>query len=483
LIEAAAEGDDTLMEKYFEEETLSEEEILKGLSEAFADNKFVPVFCGAAESSGGIMPLLNFISTAAPSPLGLVEKSDDTKGNEVEVTISSGGSPSAFCFKTSIDQFSGKMSFVKVMTGKLTADSDLYNSRQNTRQRLGKLYRAVGKKLVDTTELAAGDIGILTKLDSVATNDTICSADSPVVYKPLRVPQPVHSLAVAAVNKKDEDKMNQHLQRAAEEDPTFTINYNAETKQTVISGMGELHISMILDRIQEQQKIEIKTDVPRVPYRETITKPADAEYTHKKQTGGHGQYGRVVLQISPLERGEQFKFENGIRGQAVSKGYMPGIEKGLLEGMEAGILAGYPVVDVGAVIVDGKEHPVDSSEMAFKLAAKGALAAAMEKARPVLLEPVVNLRVFTNDEYVGDILSDLSSRRGRVLGQESVGGGITQIDAQVPQAELLRYSIDLRSITSGTASFEMEFSHYNPISGKIADDVIAASKSGKDSED
>ncbi len=224
LIEAAAEGDDALMEKYFEEETLSEEEILKGLSEAFADNKFVPVFCGAAESSGGIMPLLNFISTAAPSPLGLVEKSDDTKGNEVEVTISSGGSPSAFCFKTSIDQFSGKMSFVKVMTGKLTADSDLYNSRQNTRQRLGKLYRAVGKKLVDTTELAAGDIGILTKLDSVATNDTICSADSPVFYKPLRVPQPVHSLAVAAVNKKDEDKMNQHLQRAAEEDPTFTIN-------------------------------------------------------------------------------------------------------------------------------------------------------------------------------------------------------------------------------------------------------------------
>ncbi len=476
LIESAAEGDDALMEKYFEEETLSEEEIRQGLSAAFATNKFVPVFCGAAELSSGVTPLLNFLASTAPSPAGQIEKAKDADGGEKEVSINSDGTPSCFCFKTSIDQFSGKMSYVKVFTGQLTPDTDLFNADKSTKQRVGKLYRIVGKKLVDVTSLAAGDIGVLTKLDTVTTGDTLCSSDSIVMYEPLRMPQPVHSLAVFAANKNDEDKMNQFLQRAAEEDPTFTIDYNTETKQTVISGMGELHINMILDRIKEQQKIEIETKVPRVPYRETITKSADAEYTHKKQTGGHGQYGRVVLQIAPLERGEQYKFENAIKGGAISRGYIPGVEKGIIEGMQAGILAGYPVVDLGAVVVDGKEHPVDSSEMAFKLAAKGALMSAMEKAKPVLLEPIVNLRVFTNEEYVGDILSDLSSRRGRVLGQESVGGGITQIDAQVPQAELLRYSIDLRSITSGTASFEMEFSHYNPISGKIADDVIAASK-------
>ncbi|MBN1685902.1 MAG: elongation factor G [Spirochaetales bacterium] len=482
LIEAAAEGDDALMEKYFEQETLAEDEIRKGLAAAFAANKFVPVFCGAAESANGILPLLNFICAAAPSPAVTIEKAQGNDGNETDVHIGNEGHPSCLCFKTSIDQFSGKMSYVRVVTGTLVPDSDLYNSVKMTKQRLGKLYRIVGKKLVETTSLAAGDVGILTKLDSVTTGDTLCTQDAVIKYKPIAVPQPVHSLAVSAVNKKDEDKMNHWLQRAAEEDSTFTISYNGETKQTVISGMGELHINMILDRIKEQQKIEIETKVPRVPYRETITKPSDSEYTHKKQTGGHGQYGRVVLEIEPLQSGEHYKFENGIRGQAVSKGYMPGIEKGIVEGMEAGILAGYPVVGIGARIVDGKEHPVDSSEMAFKLAAKGALMAAMEKAKPVLLEPVVNLRVFTNDEYVGDILSDLSSRRGRVLGQESVGGGITQIDAQVPQAELLRYSIDLRSITSGTASFEMEFSHYSPISGKIADDVIAASKAAKNDE-
>jgi elongation factor G len=324
--------------------------------------------------------------------------------------------------------------------------------------------------------LCAGDIGVLTKLDSASTDDTFCMQDHIVSYMPLQIPQPVHSVAVSAASKKDEDKMNQFLQRAAAEDLTFLMRFNPETKQTVISGMGELHISMILKGIKEKQNIEIETQVPKVPYRETITKSAEAEYTHKKQTGGHGQYGKVVLQIKPLPRGEKYSFENVIKGGAISRGYIPGVEKGIIEGMQTGILAGYPVVDIGAVILDGKEHTVDSSEMSFKLAAKGAVMAAMEKAGSVLLEPVVDLHVYTNDENVGDILSDLSSRRGRVLGQEAVGGGIAKIDAQVPQAELLRYSIDLRSITSGTASFEMEFSHYNPISGKIAEDVIKATK-------
>ena len=483
LIEAAAEGDDALMEKYFEEETLTEDEIRQGLKAAFAENNLVPVFCGAAELTCGIAPFLDFIATTAPDPSTTVEKANDQDGGELEVPISAEGGPAAYTFKTSIDQFSGKLSFIKVVNGVLKSDTDLYNAHKNTKQRVGKLFRTMGKKLIDETELTPGDIGVLTKMDSVETGDTLCGQDKVLQFQALQVPQPVHSLAVTAASKKDEDKMNQFLQRAAEEDSTFTINYNTETKQTVISGMGELQINMILDRIRDQQKVEVETKVPRVPYRETITKAADAEYTHKKQTGGHGQYGRVVLQIAPLERGEQYSFDNAIKGGAISRGYIPGVEKGILEGMETGILAGYPVVELGATVVDGKEHPVDSSEMAFKLAAKGALMDAMSRAKPVLLEPVVNLHVFTNEDYVGDILSDLSSRRGRVLGQDALGGGISQIDAQVPQAELLRYSIDLRSITSGTASFEMEFSHYSPISGKIADDVIAASKEAKESAD
>ena len=479
LIETAAEGDDALMEKYFEEETLSEEEIHRGLRAAFADNKFVPVLCGASELCSGIASVMNFVADTAPAPTMTTEQATDQTGNEVAVQISGEGAPSCYCFKTSIDQFSGRMSFVKVVTGTLQLDSDLFNANKNAKQRLGKIFKVVGKKLVDTSDLGAGDIGVLTKLETVDTGNTICTHDNTLTYQPIKVPQPVHSLAVFAANKNDEDKMNQYLQRAAEEDATFTITYDKETKQTVISGMGELQINMILDRIKDQQKIDVETQVPRVPYRETITKSAEAEYTHKKQTGGHGQYGKVVLQIAPLQRGEQYKFDNAIKGGAVSKGHIPGVEKGILEAMEAGSLAGYPVVDLGATIIDGKEHPVDSSEMAFKLAAKGAVHQAMGKAKPVLLEPVVNLRVFTNEDHVGDILSDLSSRRGRVLGQEAVGGGISQIDAQVPQSELLRYSIDLRSITSGTASFEMEFSHYNPISGKIAEDVIAAAEAAK----
>lgn len=412
LIEAAAEGDDALMEKYFEEETLSEDEIRQGLKAAYADNKLVPVFCGAAELCSGVAPLLSFFSATAPDPSQTVEIADEGGEAEKEVTVDSSGDPSCYSFKTSIDQFSGKLSFVKVITGSLKSDIDSYIANKSTRQKIGKLFRAVGKTLVDADELQAGDIGVLTKIDALETGYTLCSQDQPVTYGSLRVPQPVHSVAIFAESKKDEDKMNQFLQRSAEEDTTFTLNYDAETKQTVISGMGELHINMILDRIKEKQHIEIGTKVPKVPYRETITKSSDAEYTHKKQTGGHGQYGRVVLQIKPLQRGEQYEFENSIKGGSISRGYIPGVEKGILEAMESGILAGFPVVDLGASVVDGKEHPVDSSEMSFKLASKGALMAAMEKASPVLLEPVAILHVYTNEDHVGDILSDLSSRRG-----------------------------------------------------------------------
>ena len=475
LVEAAAEGDDSLMEKYFEEETLTKDEIITGLTMAIKDNKVVPVFVGSVLLNSGIKSLLNGLVSLMPAPGGEV-KAKDKEGNEITVKIDEGEPFSAFVFKTTIDQFTGKISMIKVLSGKITPDSEIVNADADKKEKISKVYTAQGKKLEELNELVAGDIGCLIKLSSVSTNHSLCSPDRIVKFEPLDIPQPVHSVAISAKSKKDEDKLNQLLQRATEEDLTFKIDYNKETKETVISGMGEQHISIILEKIKDKQKIDIETKVPKVAYRETITKPASAEYLHKKQTGGHGQYAKVVLEIRPLPRGENFKFINAIFGGAISKGYIPGVEKGILEGMESGSLAGYPIVDIEAKVVDGKEHPVDSSELAFKLAAREALRAAVEKAKPVLLEPIMNLSVFVEDQYLGDVLSDLSSRRGKVLGQEPIGGGIQEIKAQVPQAELLRYSIDLRSITSGTASFEMEFSHYSPISGKIAEDVIKASK-------
>jgi elongation factor G len=349
---------------------------------------------------------------------------------------------------------------------------------ENKKERAGKIYISQGKKLEEVKELCAGDVGIMTKSATLRTNDTITAGDAGLNFLPLRLPEPVHSVAVNATAKKDDDKLGEFLVRAAEEDKTFRYNFNAETKETVISGMGELQINIILDKIKANQKIEVETHVPRVAYRETITKKAGAEYTHKKQTGGHGQYGKVVLEIAPLPRGANYQFVNAIFGGAIPKNYIPGVEKGVVEGMARGTMAQYPVVDVEVKIVDGKYHPVDSSELSFKLAARNAFRDAMRQAGPTLLEPVMNLTVFVEEKYLGDVMSDLSGKRGKILGQDEVGG-IAEIRAEVPQSELLRYSIDLRSITSGTGSFNMAFDHYAPISGRIAEDVIKAAEAFK----
>jgi elongation factor G len=482
LVEAAAEGDDKLMEKFFESETLSDEEIQQGLIGGLTSGKTVPVLCGSALQAAGIASLLNTLAAICPSPVGRQEPLAGKDGKEAGAkAIEAQGPASCFVFKTSIDQFSGKLSFIKVITGTVKADTELVTARDKRKEKLNKLYTCQGKKLEDADALAAGDIGILTKLPTAATNDSLIAPELDLAFLHLELPQPVHAVAISAAAKKDEDKLNQLLHRAAEEDLTFRIAYNQETKENVISGMGELHLDITMGRIRTGAKIEMETRTPRVAYRETIRSAGAAEYQHKKQTGGHGQYAKVSLEIKPLPRGQHFNFVNAIVGGRISKGYIPGVEKGVVDGMEAGILAGYPVVDLEASVVDGKEHPVDSSELAFKLAARGALREAMEKADPVLLEPVMNLTVFVDNQYLGDVLSDLSSRRGRVLGQEQAGA-IQVVKAQVPQSELLRYSIDLRSMTSGTATFEVEFDHYSPIAGKVAEAVIAASKARKEEE-
>ncbi len=404
LVESAAEGDDTLIEKFFAEGNLAPDEIRKGLAGGMKSGKLFPVLCGAGLTAAGVASLLDFIVYAAPSPEGIAKgaaKWDAPKEDAVVTRpISESEQPSCFIWKTAGDQFTGKLSYFKVMAGKIEADTDLVNAREGRKEKITKVYTCEGKKLEDAPELVAGDLGLFTKSPMLRTNDTLHAPDAAIVYPKLELPTPVHALAITAKAKKDEDKMNQMLQRITEEDLTFLLSYDKETKETVISGMGELHISMILDKIREHQKIEMETKIPRVAYRETIQGKADAEYTHKKQTGGHGQYAKVSLEVNPIPRGEKYKFTNAIFGGAVSRGYIPGVEKGVIEAMEAGILAGYPVVDVEARIVDGKEHPVDSSELAFKLAAREAFRECMRNAKPVLLEPICNLTVFVDEQYL-----------------------------------------------------------------------------------
>jgi elongation factor G len=478
LVEAAAEGDDTLMEQYIEKGSLSPEEMKKGLIEALAENKYVPAFAGAALQNSGLAPLMDFIAGVGPNPRSAKDTVLGGDGKAQEVSIDPDKPLSALVIKTTYDQFSGKLSWIKVITGKLAADTEAFNVSENKKERIGKLYACQGKKLEEVRELYAGDVGVITKSATLKTNDTLAAADNGLNFVHLQLPEPVHSVAVAALAKKDDDKLGEFLVRAAEEDKTFRYNFNGETKETVISGMGELQINIILDKIKANQKIEVETRVPKIAYRETIAKKSGAEYTHKKQTGGHGQYGKVVLEIAPLPRGENYQFVNAIFGGAIPKNYIPGVEKGILEGMAHGTMAHYPVVDVEVKVTDGKYHPVDSSELSFKLAARNAFRDSMRQANPTLLEPVMNLTVFIEEKYLGDVMSDLSGKRGKILGQDSASG-IAEVRAEVPQAELLRYSIDLRSITSGTGSFSVSFSHYAPISGRIADEVIKARESFK----
>ena len=476
LAAASAEGDDDLMIKFIDEGELTAEEIAKGLALGIKDNRIVPFFAGSALTGAGVTSLLRFIDEIVPSSEGALERCLDKNGEAVSVKIDEKAPFSALVVKTSNDQFSGKLSYIKVVQGCLTPDSEVYNLREDKKERIGKLYKSVGKKIVEVPSLPAGDVGIISKLTVTKTNDTLSATQDALPFVKLKTPEPIYSIAVSAKEKKTEDKITEALYKVCEEDMTVSFVFNPETKQNVLSGMGDVHTGIILSKVEKQTKVEIITTTPRIAYRETIQRKAQAEYTHKKQSGGHGQFGRVVLSIAPLARGEKYSFTNAVFGGAISKGYIPGVEKGVLEAMQKGVLAGYPVVDVAVTVLDGKEHPVDSSEMAFKIAGRNAFRNAMKEAGPVLLEPIMNLTVYVESAYLGDIMSDLSSRRGRILGQDSLSNGIEELRAQAPHKELLRYAIDLRSMTSGTGSFEMSFDHYDSISGKTAEEVIASAK-------
>jgi elongation factor G len=476
LAGAAAEGDDDLLIKFIDEGELTIEEIKFGLKKAFAANKIVPMFCGCPQNNLGLTALLDFIANNTPSPSGMIETAVNNDNNTQTVKIEDNAPFSALVVKTAGDQFSGKLSYLKIVTGMLSSDTEVTNISQKRKEHIGKLYHCMGKKLIETQQAVAGDVIVASKLTCTGTSDTLSFDENALPFIRLRHPEPVYSIAVEAINKKDDVKLGELLARVTETDRTVTWKYNAETKQNVLSGMGELQLGIILNKIKAETKIDISTEVPRIAYRETIERKAEAEYTHKKQSGGHGQYARVVLSIAPLGRGEGYKFTNAVFGGAIPKNYIPGVEKGVKEAMENGVLAGYPVVDVSTTVLDGKDHPVDSSDLAFQLAARNAFKDAMRNAGPILLEPIMNINIWVDSKYLGDIMSDISTKRGRILGQDSIGGDIEEIRAQAPQSELLRYAVELRSMTSSTGSFETSFDHYDSISGRLAEQVIEKAK-------
>ncbi len=476
LIEIAAESTDELTEKYLEGVELTDKEILQGLENMITRRESVPILCGSCHKNTGITEALDLLLGLAP-PSNFRNKikayNAYDRSKELEIVCSKDSNFSGVVFKTVIDQFTGKISFVRVLSGTLRSEEEVLNTTRDQKEKLSKINLPFGKNQIPLNRDAEeGDIITFTKLPYAETGDTLCSQNLKAIFPEMVLPNPVHSLAIRAKNKKEEDKLNALIQRAAEEDISFKVDYNKETKQTVISGMGELQFNIILSRIKEKNGIDFETSTPLIAYRETIQAPGKGNYKHKKQSGGHGQYGEVYLELEPMERGAGFEFVDKIVGGVIPKGYIPGVEKGVKEALEDGVVAGYPVVDVRVLLVFGSYHDVDSSELAFKIAGRQAFKLAMEQAKPTLLEPIIDLNVYVEEKYTGDIMSDLNSKRGRVLGMDNIGGGIQVIRAKVPQAELLKYSIELRSITSGTGSFEMDFSHYEPISGKIADDVI-----------
>ncbi len=477
LVEAVAESDDELLMKYLEGEPLDPGEILRGLRQGVLEGKVVPVLCGSATRNYGLQPLLDIIGHYLPSPVDRGAVTGKAPRSEEEILRQPDPSEpfSALVFKTLADPYVGRITYFRVCSGTLKPDSQIYNTTREKAERIGQVFTMRGKNQVPLEEVAAGDIAAVAKLQHTATGDTLCDRSHPVLFPKLDFPEPVISFAVEPKTKGDEEKVSSGLARFIEEDPTFRLERRGETKQTVISGMGETHLEIIVSRLAQKFGVEVELSTPKVPYKETIRKPSRVEGKHKKQTGGRGQYGHVFLELEPAESGGGLVFEDKIFGGAVPKQYIPAVEKGVREAMDEGVLAGYPVVDVRVRLVDGSYHTVDSSEMAFKIASGMAFRRGMEQASPVLLEPVMNVEVLVPEDFMGDIMGDLNGRRGRIQGMEP-SGGVQKILAQVPMAEMFRYSIDLRSMTQGRGFFSMEFSHYEEVPAQIAEQVAAAAR-------
>jgi elongation factor G len=475
MIEAAVEGDDALMEKYLEGQPITAEEIRAGLRKGTVAGKIVPVVCGSAFKNKGVQPLLDAVVYYLPSPIdvGAVPGVNPKTGAEDERQPSDAAPFSALAFKIMTDPYVGKLTFFRVYSGTLAKGSYVYNSTKGRKERIGRILRMHANHREDVEEVFAGDIAAAVGLGDTTTGDTLCDESAPIVLESIIFPDPVIHIAVEPKTKADQEKLGTALGRLSAEDPTFRIRTDEETGQTIISGMGELHLEIIRDRLVREFKVEANVGRPQVAYKETISRHAQAEGRFVRQTGGRGQYGHCILEVDPLEPGAGFEFVNKLVGGSIPREFVPPIEAGVKEAMETGVIAGYPTIDVRVSVIDGSYHDVDSSEMAFKIAGSMAFKAAAQKAGPVLKEPVMAVEVVTPDEFLGDCIGDLNSRRGRIEGMEPASGGTQVIKAHVPLAEMFGYATTLRSMTQGRASYSMEPSHYDEVPRGVAEEIIA----------
>lgn len=474
LVETAVEADDVLMEKYLNGEEISVEEIKRAIRQGVLKSIFVPVLCGSAFKNKGVQPLLDAVVDYLPSPDDLVEVKGTSVDGETEMVrkISDTDPFSALAFKIMTDPFVGSLTFVRIYSGKLETGSYIYNSVKDEKERVGRMLLMHANTREDIKEAFAGDIVAVCGLKSTTTGDTLCDQSKPVILERMEFPEPVIEVAVEPKTKADQEKMGLALSRLAAEDPSFRVTSDVESGQTVIKGMGELHLEIIVDRMRREFKVEANVGAPQVAYRETITRLAEVDYTHKKQSGGSGQFGRVKIVFEPLEAGSGFVFENKIVGGSVPKEYIPGVQKGLVSAMDNGVVAGFPLIDFKATLIDGAYHDVDSSALAFEIAARAAFREGIGKCAPRLLEPIMKVEVVTPEEYMGDIIGDLNSRRGQISSMDQRANARV-VNAMVPLASMFGYVNTLRSMSQGRAQFTMQFDHYEQVPQHVADEIVA----------
>jgi len=478
LVEMVAEGNDALMEEFFAEGTLPYEHIVQGLRSAISERRIFPVLCASALHNIGTDLVLDFIAEYLPAPVEHAPVHATADGRDVQWPIKDDEPLEVFVFKTVADPFQGRVSYFKVMGGCLKNDAGLTNARSGATERFSHIGVLMGKSITPVNEIHAGDIGAVAKLKETLTGDTLGDKSSHLQYDPVKLPEPSIAYAIAAKTRNDEDRMGNAIARILEEDQSLRFYRDPATKEFLLAGSGQQHVEVVVSRLRKRYNVDVTLNEPKIPYRETIRGKADVQGRHKKQTGGHGQFGDCWIKMEPLPRGAKFEFVNDIFGGSIPRQYVPAVEKGILEAAERGFLAGYPMTDFKVTVYDGSYHDVDSSEMAFKLAGRKAFKAAMEQAKPALLEPIMKVEVQAPVEYAGDLMGDMNSRRGRIQGMETKGS--TQIiKALVPMAEMLSYQNDLISMTQGRASYGMEFDHYDFVPSQQAEKIIAAAKAAK----